>query len=257
MKKITLFLFLCLLTSAYSQITDGAYYRLKSNFTADGTIYLSHDGAPNGSTKAISATAAGNGAPTDTTVFQFVEIGTSGNYDIVINTGNYNLRANSTTAVELRAWDGTGSTSNPEIWTVRASETAGVYNILTPDTSSERFLVYNALSSESPGVIGYSGSDFTRTQWFIEPLNTASSTSDFDESSIFISNPINSQMTIKGLDSKVNKIEVFDLLGKSVLKQNAKGSVSISLDTNALTSGLYFVKLYGETSTLTKKIIKK
>lgn len=256
MKKITLFLCLCFVTSTYAQVVDGGYYRLKSNFTTDGTIYLSHDGAPDGTTKAISATAAGDNTPTDPTVFQFVEIGTTGNYDIVISTGDYNLRANSTTAIELRAWDGNGSTSNPEIWTVVESpSTPGVYNIYTPVTSSPRYLVYNALSSSNPGVIGYSGSDFTRTQWIIEP--PVLSTADFNESSVFVSNPINSQMTIKGLDNKVNKIEVFDLLGKSILERNTMGASSILIDVNALTSGLYLVKLYGETSTLTKKVIKR
>lgn len=256
MKKITFILCLCIVTSTYAQVVDGEFYRLRNNFTTDGTIYLSHDGAPDGSTTAISASAAGDGQPTDTTVFQFVEIGTSGNYDIVINTGDYNLRANSTTSIQLRAWDGNGSTANPEIWIVVESGTDGVYNILTPTTSAPRYLVYNALSSGNPGVIGYSGSDFTRTQWILEPLNPNLSTGDLDESSIFISNPVDNQMIIYGLDNKVNKIEVFDLLGKSILEKNTKGTLSTTIDTNTLTSGLYIVKLYGGTSTLTKKVIK-
>mgnify|MGYP000318409859 CR=1 FL=1 len=256
MKKITLFLCLCFVISTYAQVVDGGYYRLKNNFTADGTIYLSHDGAPDGTTKAISATAAGDNTPTDPTVFQFVEIGTSGNYDIVISTGDYNLRANSTTAIELRAWNGSGSTSNPEIWTVVESpSTPGVYNIYTPVTSSSRYLVYNALSSSNPGVIGYSGSDFTRTQWIIEP--PVLSTSDFEASSVFISNPVNNQMTIKGLDGKVNKIEVFNMVGKSVLVKDVKGVSSTQIKANTLNSGIYLVKFYANNSTFSKKILKK
>lgn len=256
MKKITLFLCLCFVSSTYAQITDGAFYRLRNNFTADGTIYLSHNGAPDGTTKAISASAAGDGNPSDTTVFQFVEIGTSGNYDIVINTGDYNLRANSTTAIELRAWDGNGSTSNPEIWGVFASATPGVYNIYTPDTGSPRYLVYNALSSSNPGVIGYSGSDFTRTQWIIEPL-VPLSTSDLEPSSVFVSNPIlNNTIEIKGLSNNINKVEVFNLLGKSLTVKNIDNASSISLDASNFSSGLYLVKLYTESDVITKKILK-
>ncbi|WP_298551421.1 T9SS type A sorting domain-containing protein [uncultured Algibacter sp.] len=256
MKKITLFLCLCFVTSTYAQVVDGGYYRLKNNFTADGTIYLSHDGAPDGTTKAISAPAAGDNTPTDPTVFQFVEIGTSGNYDIVISTGDYNLRANNTTAIELRAWNGSGSTSNPEIWTVVESpSTPGVYNIFTPTTSSPRYLVYNALSSSNPGVIGYSGSDFTRTQWIIEP--PVLSTADLDESSVFVSNPIFSSIEIKGLTRNVSKVEVFNLVGRSLFVENTKGNSSVSIDASALSSGIYLLKFYGETFEFTKKIIKR
>jgi hypothetical protein len=255
MKKITLILTLLIVTSTYAQFSGAGFYRLRNNFTTNGTIYLSHDGA-----KAIVATAAGDGMATDTTVFEFFLLpGTTDQYNLVVNSGDNLLRANSTSEIPLRAFDraGGGSTSNPNVWSVVDSGSTGssgetTYNILTPLTSSTRYLVYN----NSTDAIGYSGGNFTRTQWIIEPLNPLS-ISDIEESSIFVSNPVVSEMIIKGLDNKVNKIEVFDLLGKSILEKNTRGAASTSIDVNVLTSGLYLVKLYGQTTTITKKIIKR
>ncbi len=244
MKKITIILTLLTVSMSFAQFNGAGKYRLKNN---KYPVYLSHDG-----TLATTASSAGDGSSTDTTVFQFVAIGTTSNYDIVVNTENQNLRANSSTAIEVRAWDGNGSTSAPEMWSVAPSATEGVFNILTAETSTPRYLVVQTDETS----VGYSGSDFTRTQWIVEPLATLS-TDDLNKSSIFISNPVTNQIIIGGLGNKVNKIEIFNLVGQSMLKKDTKGVSSLRLEANTLTSGLYFIKFYGETSTLTKKIIKK
>jgi hypothetical protein len=114
-------------------------------------------------------------------------------------------------------------------------------------TSSDDFLNTQTITS-------------TRTHFTLSGLTRTGpilNTNDFDTSSIFISNPVNSEIIIKGLDKKVNKIEVFNLVGKSILEKNVNGISSLRIEANSLTSGLYFVKFYSETSTFSKKIIKR
>jgi hypothetical protein len=157
----------------------------------------------------------------------------------------------------------------------RGTTENNTWYILEGNDGGVPYYVFKTAHTNHPegekNIVATNSNDFLNTQTVTNTANTNTffilsgltrtgpllSTNDFDTSSIFISNPIDSQMIIKGLDNKVNKIEVFNLVGKSVFEKDAKGASSLQIDTNALTSGLYLVKFYGETSTLTKKIIKK
>jgi len=88
---------------------------------------------------------------------------------------------------------------------------------------------------------------------FVEAL----STKDFDSSSIFVSNPVNDVLSIKGLTSNVKQISVFSLLGKEVLTRNVDGQSALTLDVNTLSSGMYLVKMQGDNGSFTKKIVKQ
>lgn len=250
MKKITLFVItLCIVTNTYAQFIGAGEYRLRNNFTTNGTVYLSHDGS-----KAIRATSTDS----DATKFTLVSTGVADEYNIVIHTNDGILRANSTSEIPVVAYSGSPSTSNPNVWSVVDTGSTGssgetIYNILTPLTSSARYLVYN----NNTDAIGYSGSNFTRTQWILERLSPPLSTNDLEKSSVFISNPIHDKMTIKGLKGKVNQIEIFNVLGELMISRSNINSLSINIETNSLSSGLYLVKFYGETFSFTKKIIKK
>ena len=87
----------------------------------------------------------------------------------------------------------------------------------------------------------------------------ALSTEKFDTSSVFISNPVNDELTIKGLNQSIKQISVYDLLGKQVISSNlSDDTISTNLDVSSLTTGLYIVKLEGENgASFTKKIVKK
>ena len=87
----------------------------------------------------------------------------------------------------------------------------------------------------------------------------AVSTEKFDTSSVFISNPVNDELTIKGLNQSIKQISVYDLLGKQVISGNlSDDTISTNLDVSSLTTGLYIVKLEGENgASFTKKIVKK
>lgn len=145
------------------------------------------------------------------------------------------------------------TTATETFFQIIAAGTIGIENganrVVGPDTN------YEWLNYGGPG--GTVRPQFE--EWVFEDAagSNVLDNEEFNTSSIFISNPVNSEIIIKGLDNKVNKIEVFNLVGKSILQKDVKGNSSLRIGANSLTSGLYFVKLYGETSTFTKKIIKQ
>ncbi|APY11640.1 hypothetical protein BWZ22_10470 [Seonamhaeicola sp. S2-3] len=87
----------------------------------------------------------------------------------------------------------------------------------------------------------------------VESLSTA----DFDTSSIFVSNPVNNALSIKGLTANVKQVSVYSLLGQEVLSRKVDEQSSLTIDTSALTSGVYLVKMQGDSGSYTKKIVKQ
>ncbi|TNJ45009.1 T9SS type A sorting domain-containing protein [Tamlana fucoidanivorans] len=247
MKKITFILFLLSATFTYAQFTGAGEYYLLNNFTTNGVVYLSHDGD-----KAVRATS--NSA--DATKFTFVSTGNTNEYNIVVHTNDGILRANSTSEIPVVSYTpGSPSTSNPNVWDVQlvpGTESDPTYNIITPKTSTPRYLVYN----NNTDAIGYSGSNFTRTQWIITSTNPLSN-EEFDQSSIFVSNPINNSINIKGLSSNINKVEVFNIVGKSLISAETKGLSVLNLDATSLSSGIYILKFIGANTFATRKIVKR
>ncbi|AJR04992.1 T9SS type A sorting domain-containing protein [Siansivirga zeaxanthinifaciens] len=94
-----------------------------------------------------------------------------------------------------------------------------------------------------------------RQSWIIEAA--VLSNDDFNLSSVFISNPINDFIQIKGLSSNINKVEVFNLVGKSLIQKLTSGASSLSLDVTALSSGVYVVKFIGTNTFATRKVVKR
>ena len=89
--------------------------------------------------------------------------------------------------------------------------------------------------------------------------NSVLGTEEFDATSVFISNPVKDQLSIEGLTKDIKQISVYDLLGKRMLTRAIQNNeVSLKLDVNALTRGLYIVKLEGENNvSFSKKIVKQ
>ncbi|TNJ44977.1 T9SS type A sorting domain-containing protein [Tamlana fucoidanivorans] len=97
----------------------------------------------------------------------------------------------------------------------------------------------------------------TSAHWVLETSEPVLSNEKFDTSSIFISNPVNNILDIKGLTASVNKVSVYSLLGNVVLTQSLQGESAISLNVSGLASGMYIVKLQGENGSFSKKIVKQ
>ncbi|MFC4722264.1 T9SS type A sorting domain-containing protein [Geojedonia litorea] len=83
------------------------------------------------------------------------------------------------------------------------------------------------------------------------------STADFDKSSIFVSNPVNDELTIKGLTPNVKDVNIYSILGKQIMSIKVDGSSTLNMDVSTLTSGLYIVKMVGDNGSYSKKIIKE
>ncbi|GAL63587.1 hypothetical protein JCM19300_1936 [Algibacter lectus] len=66
-------------------------------------------------------------------------------------------------------------------------------------------------------------------------------------------NPVKNELHINTLE-KVNKVEVFDLLGKAVLTVN---NARESIDVSSLNNSLYVIKLTSDKGVTTKKFVKK
>ena len=88
------------------------------------------------------------------------------------------------------------------------------------------------------------------------PVTTLNNKS-FDASSVFISNPVKDQLTIQGLTSSIKEVSVYSILGKKVLSRKLNQESSINMDTSALSSGMYIVKVISDNGSFNKKIVKQ
>ena len=123
--------------------------------------------------------------------------------------------------------------------------------VRTPSGTNARYGVVPAAVGE---VVQYDGGGIDVIQFHLQQLL---SSSDFDTSSIFVSNPVNNELTIKGLTSSVNRVAVYSLIGQEMLSRELSGETSLSLDTSGLSSGVYIVEMKGENGSVSKKIVKQ
>ena len=91
---------------------------------------------------------------------------------------------------------------------------------------------------------------------FVKDIEVASTT-NFDASSLSISNPVNDRLIVRGINSDITKLSVYNLLGSKVLSKNLTGNSSVELSVSNLVSGMYIVKLEGANKAFSKKIIKQ
>jgi len=70
-------------------------------------------------------------------------------------------------------------------------------------------------------------------------------------------NPATDVITIQSGSIKVSTVEVYDILGKNVIAQNDFTNTNITVNVSELKAGIYFVKIYANNSSSTKKIIIK
>ena len=68
-------------------------------------------------------------------------------------------------------------------------------------------------------------------------------------------NPVNDQLTIQN-NHKFDAIELFDYLGKMILKKNCD-DFQTQIDMNGYSNGMYFIKVYTENNFQTLKVIKQ
>jgi hypothetical protein len=96
-----------------------------------------------------------------------------------------------------------------------------------------------------------------RSYWFLEESSIVLSNDKFDTSSIFISNPVNNEISIKGLTSNVKEVSVYSLLGQKMITEEVNAESSLTMDASSLSSGMYLVEMKGDNGSFTKKIVKQ
>ncbi len=115
---------------------------------------------------------------------------------------------------------------------------------------------YGVTPSAAGDPVQFDGSGIDPLRFvLIAPLGTE----EFNENSVFISNPVKDVLTIDGLNQTIKQISVYDLLGKQLITSKPEGNItSTKMDLSGLNTGLYIVKLDGENgASFSKKIIKE
>jgi len=85
-----------------------------------------------------------------------------------------------------------------------------------------------------------------------------SSTQGFASSSIQMTpNPAKDVVTIKGLDNNLKSVEVIDVNGRVVVRNNYSSTPEAQISLNGLTSGVYMVKITSDKGVSTQKLIKE
>jgi len=69
-------------------------------------------------------------------------------------------------------------------------------------------------------------------------------------------NPVNDQLFIKS-EVALSKLTILDISGKKLLEKKLNQQFNSTTNLDQLSSGLYFIKLQTENSSIVKRIIKK
>lgn len=97
----------------------------------------------------------------------------------------------------------------------------------------------------------------TTSGWDITVSCVSLSNNDFSKNDVSIyPNPVNNQLNIKS-EVALSKLMIFDINGKMVLEKLLKQQLNISTNLSDLSSGIYFIKLQSDKSSIIKRVIKK
>lgn len=83
------------------------------------------------------------------------------------------------------------------------------------------------------------------------------STEELEVSSISISNPVDNELSIEGLNQNIKQVSVFSLMGQEILSGDVNDQSSLNFDVSDLSRGMYLVKFQGEKASFTKKFVKQ
>jgi len=159
--------------------------------------------------------------------------------------------------------DGASSTTNGRVRNIVSGETSPIgtgtginqvnYDAVT--SAAGAYLFFYSFNSFN----GTEGTDYNISNVFINEIElgiVTSGTLSTKQNNAFefsmYPNPVKNELKINTLEA-IDKVEVFDLLGKSVLSVN---NVTESIDVSSLTSALYVVRLTSKNGVSTKKFIK-
>ncbi|TWO34522.1 T9SS type A sorting domain-containing protein [Seonamhaeicola sediminis] len=263
MKKTTLkaIAFLLLTTFALQvqgQAFDGTpgIYKIKVNGTSPETFLTQDSGVNNA--KYQAAATAGN---EDTQLFTIVAHPSGTDWSITSQMpGEGALQPNDTSGTSGTLGFGTEAMASgqQDRWQFRDGGTTIFLTSDNTGTGWEGSSVFRRIQNNgtSAGTNMFFGGGTKMVFDFI--LETSLSNESFDTSSIFVSNPVNDVLSIKGLTTNVKQVSVYSLIGKEVMEKKVNGVSSLNLNVSPLASGMYLVKMKGDNgSSFTKKIVKQ
>ena len=123
-------------------------------------------------------------------------------------------------------------------------------------------LAANKIEPSGTAVTNIRATDAIDGVWFSNGTRVLSSTTELDKAAVQISpNPFSQtvKMDIKAEENTQGKVEIFDLLGKSVFTRPLSilnGNNTFSLDTEGLSAGVYILKVAVGQKSLAMKIMK-
>ncbi len=189
--------------------------------------------------------------------FDYIETDFSGDdsYYILaanIQTGDVSQSSSGVYANNTLGYPSYSRTDNRILFTTENAQTIHQINTIA--------MAANKLDAATPNTL--IKSDAKRGNWFANGTRVLTSTGDLDKAAVRITpNPFNDNVTIEVTADKteVGKVELFDLLGKTILSRPlsiSTGKNAVSIETHSLQAGAYLVKITIGNKSLTSKIVK-
>jgi len=145
------------------------------------------------------------------------------------------------------------ATSQTIAWSVNNSGTTGASitggNTFNATTAGTAIITATVVDGTAPG-IPYT-QDFNIIVGTVGIVEIATR-----EISVF-PNPTSHELRIKSGELKIEKVKIYDMLGRNFLTQSSFQSQEISIDISQLPVGIYFVKMETELGEVVKKVIKE
>ena len=267
--KISAFLFLAL--SAFQANAQQIHTEL-----VDGTVYNLRNVKTNQYLRVTSGPAGTEGSVAEVlTMVDYAEdhhINWTARKSAYIATGeteaiHWNLEAQARGILRMKGTKQTISTSKQG----PASDVDKIHQIIY-DADAGGFRIHNRTGSQSLTPNDHVDGSLTTVLladatdnedvWVFEVSEIeepTASVNTFGVEAFTISNPINNTLIIKGATSKVSKVNVYSVLGNTVLSKSVNNiNGDISLNTSSLSKGLYIIEMTGNNGErFTKKIIKQ
>ncbi|NBC56972.1 MAG: T9SS type A sorting domain-containing protein, partial [Bacteroidetes bacterium] len=102
-------------------------------------------------------------------------------------------------------------------------------------------------------------SDFTinTTGWDITVSCVSLSTNEFSKNEVSVyPNPVDNLLNISS-KTALSQLIIYDIKGKIVSKKSLNQELDTKMDLGSLGSGVYFIKLISENSSIVKRVIKR
>jgi hypothetical protein len=209
------------------------------------------------------------GAPADgDSVFSIGAVDAGGNYASFSSAGptvdgriKPNVVAQGAGSTVISPWEGTVSSGNGTSFS--SPITAGMVACLwqaNPEKRNteimEAIQESGSLAENPNDLLGYGIPDYSLANSILTVIDNKI---DVKAGILAYPNPFNEELFVEG-KGEINSIELFDLTGKSLLSQNANGSLGQSVKLNGtenLDAGIYFLQVKINNEVITQKVIKK